>query len=148
MPLIRACACGERTNTHQACRASASSSVNRPRPVSSRSSSTRGSGWPIYITSFCIALEAAAAAQALELPHDFASVAAAARGHQLDEEFRTVRERCLDRFEAPAVVARRLGRQALDTLALADGQREVEARLRARLRSAQRRIERHGAKAA
>src|SRR5882724_307294 len=109
MASMRACACGERTNAHQACRACASSSVNRPRPVSSRSSSTRGSGWPIYIASFRITLEASAAAQALEFAHDLASVAAAARAHQLDEEFRAVGERGLERIEAPSFVARRLG---------------------------------------
>src|SRR2546421_1981764 len=108
MPAIRACACGERTNAHQACRTSLSSSVNRPRPVSSRSSSTRGSGRPIYIASFRIALEASARAQALELAHDLAPIPAAARSHQLDEELRPVGERRLDRIEAAAFIARRL----------------------------------------
>src|SRR5690348_18286188 len=101
---MRACACGERTKAHQACRASVSSSVKRPRPVRSRSSSTRGSGWPIYTASFRIALETSATSQTLELSHDFATVAAATRSHQLDEDLRTIGKRQLHGFEAPPFV--------------------------------------------
>src|SRR4051812_24456935 len=143
MDTMRARACGERTKAHQASPSQVSSSAYRPLPVRSRASSTRGSRRPIYIASLRIALEAARGAQRIELAHDLASVAAAARAHQLDEEFRAVGERRLERVEAPALVARRLGGAAIEALPVAEGQREIEARLRRNGSRAQRWVERH-----
>src|SRR5216684_3757381 len=96
---------------------------------------------PMDITPFRVTLQASALAQAFELAHDLAPVAAAARAHQLDKELRSVGERRLERFEAPPLEARR-DRQPRIHSGL---QRQIKAGLRAGAARSERRVERHGA---
>src|SRR5438094_1957696 len=91
---------------------------------------------PIHITPFRVALQTAGLAQRLELAHDLAPVAAAARTHQLDEELRPIGERRLERLEAPTLVARRRRRPRIHSRL----QGQIEARLRAGTRAAERGI--------
>src|SRR5438105_5877282 len=96
------------------------------------------------ITPLFVSCQPFRRAQAFQLTHDLATVAAGARGHQLAEELRPVGKRGLQRVEALAVEARRL-RHAVLELALAQRQGEIEAGLRARARAVQGRIERQRA---
>ena len=79
--------------------------------------------------SFTVTPKAAGTAQPLEDAHDLASIAAAGRRHQFDEELRSVLQRCLDAVEAAAIKGGRRGDPEVEPLALSEGHRAVEAGL-------------------
>src|SRR5882672_305271 len=99
------------------------------------------------VASVLLARETSRPAQRLQRQHHFAPVAARDRRHEHFEGLRPGGERRLDRVEALTFEARRLGDGRFDAASLAEGERQIKARLGACLRAAQRRIERQRAEA-
>src|SRR5262249_62121806 len=110
-------------------------------PAPQRSWRKEGEGGISFKNVSSVRVASEASPERLELAHYLAAVAAGARGHQLDAMLRPVSQRPFHGIEPPSFIpGRQRRRRAL-------AHRQVEARLRAGERAAQRGIERDGAEA-